>query len=334
MEFTAETVWPFSLMPVPPDVDRVRLMQPNVTRRNFLRSTLAATALAGLGARAAEPFQRSAPARLQLSLAAYSFRDFFKHSDHERKQQTPADKRIDMFQFVDYCASQDCAGAELTSYYFPPDANSASMLGLRRHCFLRGVEVSGGAVGNTFTHPPGEKRDAELRHVKKWIDLYAALGAPHIRVFAGNAPKGVSRDEALKHCIAGLEECADHAGKRGIFLGIENHGGIVAEADQLLEILRTVKSPWVGINLDSANFHTDDPYRDFERCVPFAVNVQMKSEIQRRGQKQEAADMLRLTKILKAANYRGYVALEYEAAEDAWVAVPRLLKQMSAAFAG
>jgi len=84
----------------------------------------------------------------------------------------------------------------------------------------------------------------------------------------------MAKDEAKKLCIAALEECADHAGKRGIFLGIENHGGIVEEPDDLLDIIRTAKSPWVGINLDSANFHTDDPYRDFERCAPFAVNVQ------------------------------------------------------------
>ncbi len=170
--------------------------------------------------------------------------------------------------------------------------------------------------------------------MKKWIDLYAALGAPHIRVFAGTAPRGTSRAEAMKHCIGALEECADYAGRRGIMLGLENHGGIVAEADELLEILRVLKSPWVGINLDSANFHTADPYRDFERCAPYAVNVQLKSEVQRRGAKKELSDIPRLAKLLKAAGYRGYVALEYEAEEDPWTAVPRLLEQLRAAFAG
>ena len=167
-----------------------------------------------------------------------------------------------------------------------------------------------------------------MRYVKQWIDHAALLGAPHIRVFAGNAPRGMSKEDAKKLCLAALEECAEAAGKRGIFLGIENHGGIVAEPEDLLDILRTVRSPWVGINLDSGNFHTDDPYRDFERCAPYAVNVQMKTEIQRRGQKKEEADLPRLVKILQTANYQGYVAVEYEADEDPWKAVPRLLTKL------
>ena len=43
---------------------------------------------------------------------------------------------------------------------------------------------------------------------------------------------------------------------------------------------------------------------------------------------QMTADLKRLVKILRDANYQGYMALEYEAEEDAWTAVPRLLSQM------
>ena len=304
-------------------------MNSNPSRREFLKfSAMTGLALSPLAAVAVEPFKRPAPPRLQLSLAAYSFREYFKDSDHERKAETDPTRRIDMFRFVDYCAEHDCAGAELTSYYFPKETDDGYLLKLRRHCFLRGVEVSGGSVGNTFTHPAGDKRDEQLRYVKKWIDQYSVLGAPHIRVFAGSAPRGMAKDEAKKLCIAALEECADHAGRRGIFLGIENHGGIVAEPDDLLDILRTVKSPWVGINLDSGNFHTDDPYRDFERCAPFAVNVQLKADISPRNGESQRADLPRLVKILRTANYQGYVALEYESEEDPWKAVPTLLQQM------
>ena len=307
------------------------MTHPVLSRRSFLASCAFSCAGLSLSAgrlAAAEPFRRTCQSRLLLSLAAYSFRQYFQDMTHEREPDVDVAKRIDLFRFVDFCADQGITGAELTSYYFPKETNAEFLIKLRRHCFLRGVEVSGTAVGNTFTFSAGPKRDEQTKYVKTWIDHAALLGAPHIRVFAGNASRGVSKEESKKLCLAALEECADYAGRHGIFLGIENHGGIVAEPDDLLEIVRTVRSPWVGINLDSGNFHTEDPYRDFERCAPYAVNVQMKAEIQRRGAKQEAADMGRFVKILRAANYQGYVALEYESAEDPWKAVPPILTEL------
>ena len=44
--------------------------------------------------------------------------------------------------------------------------------------------------------------------------------------------------------------------------------------------------------------------------------------------KKVPADFGRFVKILKKANYRGYVVLEYEAKEDPFVAVPRYLKEL------
>jgi sugar phosphate isomerase/epimerase len=240
---------------------------------------------------------------------------------------------IDMFQFIDYCGEHGCVGAEVTSYYFPKDPANEYLLKLKRHAFVRGVEISGTAVGNTFTLPAGEKRQAQIRSVKQWIDRAAVLGAPHIRVFAGNS-EGQSAEVAPNNCIDALSECADYAGDRGVFLGIENHGGIVAEAEALLDIVRSVKSHWVGINLDSGNFHSADPYADFAKCVPYAVNVQMKTEVTPRGQKKQAADLERFVKILQDARYQGYVVLEYEAAEDPYIGVPRALEQLRRAFGG
>ncbi len=274
-----------------------------------------------------EPIPRSGQPKLMSSLAAYSFRQYFKEGKGIDPKSDPA-RRIDMMQFIDYCAAQSCA-AEVTSYFFPAKVTGNYLLQLKRHAFLRGVPISGTAVGNTFTHPAGTKRDAEIQSVKDWINHAAIMGTPHIRVFAGEVQKGSTKGEAKKLCIEAFEECCDYAGKKGVILGLENHGGIVAEAADLLEIVRAVKSLWFGINFDSGNFHTDDPYRDLELIAPYAVNVQWKAEVQPRGVKEkQPVDLPRIVKILRAANYQGYVALEYEAAEDPWVAVPRLLKEM------
>jgi sugar phosphate isomerase/epimerase len=312
----------------------------SISRRRFLKlsggSSLAVGGLSWLSAtaptRAAESFKRTGPPRLQLSMAAYSFRQYFKDSSHKREAETDLAKRIDLFDFIDYCAGHGCAGAELTAYYFPKDANTDFFIRIKRHAFLRGVAISGTSVGNNFALPKGDELNKQIADVKRWIDNAAVMGAPHIRVFAG-AAKGISDAEARKMCISAMEECCDYAGAKGIFLGLENHGGIVAEPEGLLEIVRTVKSPWIGINLDTGNFHTEDPYADLAKIAPYAVNVQLKVEIRRKGQKEnEPSDLPRVVKILRDANYQGFVALEYEAKADPWTAVPPLLKQMKELF--
>ena len=308
----------------------------SIARRDFLRSALtaAAAALAPAPLWAIEPFKRPGPPRLRLSLAAYSFREYFRDASHDRERQVDAAKKIDLFQFIDFCAAQGCEGAELTSYYFPPNADNEFLLKIKRHAMLRGVTISGTAVGNTFTHPEGKERDREIASVKKWINNAAIMGAPHIRIFAGAAPRGVNREEAKAFCISAIDECGKVAGEKGVFMGIENHGGIVAEPKELLDIVQTVKTPWVGINLDTGNFHTDDPYRDLELCAPYAVNVQIKSEVRRRRGGTEAADLKRMIGILRKANYQGFVALEYEAQPDPWQEVPKLLNELRALMAG
>lgn len=309
-------------------------MNHRISRRGFLKSCIhTSLALTGLSATgriqpaAAEVFKRSGSPRLLTSLAAYSFREFFVDGNNRRPANADSRKRIDMFQFVDYCADLGCQGTEPTSYYFPENVTDDYLLRLKRHAFLRGVAVSGTAVGNNFTLPKGERRDREIAAVRKWIDRAAVLGAPHIRIFAG-ATSGQAKEEGKRLCVEALEECCDYAGSKGIFLGLENHGGIVAEAGDLLEIVKAVKSPWLGVNLDTGNFHTDDPYGDLAKCAPYSVNVQVKVEMQRRGGKKEEADFQRIIKILCDVNYQGFVALEYEAAEDPWTAVPRYVKRL------
>ena len=303
-----------------------------ISRRHFLKLSAGSSLAFALPVTAAEAFKRTGKPRLQLSMAAYSFRQYFKDSSHKRESETDLAKRIDLFDFIDYCAEHGCAGAELTAYYFPKDANTDYFIRIKRHAFLRGVAISGTSVGNNFALPKGEQLSKQIADVKQWIDYAAVMGAPHIRVFAG-AAKGISDAEARKMCIGAMEECCDYAGAKGIFLGLENHGGIVAEPEGLLEIVRTVKSPWIGINLDTGNFHTEDPYADLAKIAPYAVNVQLKVEIKRKGQK-EPSDLPRVVKILRDANYQGFVALEYEAKPDPWQAVPPVLKQMKELFAG
>ena len=301
-------------------------MQTTIHRRQFLAA--AGTTLAGLATGA--PFKRNGTPNLRLSLAAYSFRNHFRFM--RGKPRKVANRPMDMIQFMDFCADHGCDGAELTSYFFQPKITREHLVSLRRHAFLRGLELSGSAVGNNFSLPDVEARKAQIAYVKEWIDHCAVLGAPHIRVFAGREPKGIPRKEADKWAIESLRECCDYAGLHGIFLGIENHDSI-GDSKSLINFVKAVDHPWFGVNLDTGNFRTDNPYNDMAAAAPYAVNVQVKVELRVNG-KQEPTDLARVMDILRKANFQGYVVLEYEAKEDPYTTIPPVLKKMQPLLRG
>ncbi len=297
------------------------------SRRHFLATGLGALGAAALPA--IEPIRRAGSSRMQLGVAAYSFRDAFQWS--RGKEQKPKDGRKpwSILDFIDWCADHNVPGAEVTSYFFPPDVDEAYLLEVKRHAYLRGVQLAGTAVGNNFALPKGEKLDEQIAYVKQWIDHAAVMNAPHIRVFAGPQPKDMSEAEAVANCQAAYQECLEYAGRKGVFLGLENHGGIVAEPDNLVAMVRAAKSPWAGINFDSGNFHTEDPYADLAKIAPYAINVQLKMEMKRKGAAgAEAADVPRLLKILREANYQGWFTLEYEVKADPFTEVPKILDML------
>jgi sugar phosphate isomerase/epimerase len=170
-----------------------------------------------------------------------------------------------------------------------------------------------------------------VTHVKRWIELAALLGAQSVRVFAGSVPKDAVEEDARRWAVEGLKECAAHAGKQGVILGLENHGGITSAVDQLLGLVEAVGSPWLGVNLDTGNFE-QRVYESLEKAAPYAVSVQVKVEVREGKGAKQPADLKRIVEILRAAGYRGYVALEYEAAEDPLAAVPRHLEALRAAI--
>lgn len=293
-------------------------------RRDFLAG-LAASSITASAALARGPIQRSGPPRLTIGLAAYSLRDSFAYSRGKKRSVAAGHPEIDMFGFLDYCVAQGFDAAELTSYFFPPECDDDYLLSLKHAAFIRGVAISGTAIGNNFTVGKGPRLDEEIALAKAWIDRAAILGAPHVRFFAGTA-KDLDRDTVrLDQAIDALGECASYAASRGVFIGVENHGNVTAA--NMLEIMRRVESPWIGINLDTGNFHTEDPYADLIACAPYAVNVQVKASMKTPAGKNYPADLTRIGNILKDAAYQGFVILEYEDASP-YENIPKVHEQL------
>ncbi|MEL6105188.1 MAG: sugar phosphate isomerase/epimerase family protein [Planctomycetota bacterium] len=298
----------------------------SLNRRNLFRvagTALAASAFASSHVLAADGIERTGEPRFQLGLAAYSFRKHFGYM--KGKVVDAAEPKLRMVGFLDYCRDQGFDAAELTSYFFPPDASREYFLDLKREAYLRGVAISGTAIGNNFTIGAGERLDKEIGAAIEWIEKAAMLGAPHIRFFAGKGKELDDHPERLGEAIEAMKKCAAVAANHGIFLGVENHGNL--RPDQLLPIIEGIDHPWVGINLDTGNFLSEDPYGDLEKCAPYAVNVQVKVSMKKPDGTKYPADLDRVAGILKDSNYQGFVILEYEESEP-YEEIPRYADQL------
>lgn len=300
------------------------------SRRRFLAAS-AGLGLAGsfapVGASAIEPIVRTGKPQFKFSLAAYSYRDYL----------TGKKGNLTLEDFINDCAKFGLEGTELTSYYFPQSTTPEYLRSVKSLCFRQGLTISGTAIRDELCLPAGEARDAQIAHVKQWIDYAEILGAPVIRIFSGNARGDQSVEEAHKLAVEGMEECCDYAGKHGVFLALENHGGLTDTVDGMLALVRDVKSPWFGVNVDSGNFHSDDPYADLEKIAPYALNVQIKVVVHRGGPKKstpgEPSDFKRLAKMMRDVGYRGFIVLEYEESDDPRKECPRYLTEIREAFA-
>lgn len=300
------------------------------SRRQLLRgATCTAAALMAGGsnrrhdrAHAIEPIPRPGTPKFKFSLAAYSYRQLLSGKE----------ARLSLEDFIRDCAALELEGTELTSYYFPQPVTPEYLRQLKALAFRLGLSVSGTAVGNDFCHPPGAPRDQQLAHVKRWIEYAEILGAPVIRIFAGTVKSGQDPAEAHRLIVEGIEHCCEYAGQHGVYLALENHGGPTATAEGLLKIVRDVRSPWFGVNLDTGNFHSAELYDELAQCAPYALNVQVKVAVKPAGQDKQPADLLRVSKILQQAGYRGWVVLEYEEGGDPRKACAHWVQEMREAF--
>ncbi len=303
-------------------------------RRNFLKKTALAPLCLSFGTsswsiasdRTKDVLAPKATSKIKLSLNAWSYNiPLFKHMKGESDGMS-------LFDLLEECAKLDFDAVDPTGYFFPgyPEVPKTKFLNeFKRRAFQLGLDISGTGIRNDFANPNKEERNADLELAKRWIEAAAEMGAPVLRVFAGHQPEGYSWDETAVWMADALTECAAHGEKFGVLIGVQNHGGMLKSADEVLKVLDMVPSDWLGSIVDTGYFLTDDPYSDIARVIPKAVNWQVKSLLSdRRG---GPIDMEKLVAIIRASNYRGYVPIESlpirgkEEEYDAYTQVPELL---------
>jgi sugar phosphate isomerase/epimerase len=308
-------------------------------RRRFLQQAALLPAAAGLALpvslSAAAPAVSSDSSPLKLSLNAYSFNGLLM----DGLAGKPGG--ITLFDVLEFCAKHNFTALDPTGYYFPgyPEVPAHDFIKkFRRHAFRLGLALSGTGIRNDFAQPEAEKRAADVKRAKAWIEVAAELGAPVLRVFSGAVPKGYEQkwDEVAAWMIDSIRECVAHGEKHGVIIGVQNHGDMLKSADECLKVIKAVDSEWCGLIVDTGNMLTADPYADIARVVPYAVNWQVKTSI-RGNDPAHPADVSRLCQIIRQGGYRGYVPIETlvykDVPYDPYKLVPAFAEQVRAALA-
>ncbi len=122
-----------------------------------------------------------------------------------------------------------------------------------------GVGLAGVASGVRFDaaiFPPVlghvlPQREASVREGQHFVEIGEDCGAPTVRCFAFDVPRGSGRRGTLRRISDRLARVCDHARHRGVRVLVENGGGF-ASAEDLAEILGRVASPVAGACYDVA----------------------------------------------------------------------------------
>jgi len=269
------------------------------------------------------------------SLNAYSFSDLLTARDTRDKQQV-----YTLFNLLEWCSSKNIKALDPTAYFFPtyPEVPSDDYLKkFKDRATELGVVISGTGIRNNFASPDPKVRAEGVQLAKNWIVAASKMGAPIVRVFAGEIPTGYENkwSEVADWMIVCFKECAAYGEQYGVKIGIQNHGDMLQTAEQCIYVMKGVNSKWAGLIVDTGSFKTADPYKDIAAVVPYAINWQVKESVFGLGS-EIPTDYKRLVRIIKDGGYKGYLPVETLAirgkAYDPFAFVPEMIKELDTAI--
>jgi sugar phosphate isomerase/epimerase len=156
------------------------------------------------------------------------------------------------------------------------------------------------------------RRTHDLAVVRLWLDAAAYLGSPLARVNTGYHAPPFDLDlvsDAYRTLV-------EHTRPLGLTLLIENHGGLSADPEHVVQIIEGVGPEWLGTCPDFGNFAPEIRYAGLARLAPYARLVHAKSyAFDARGE-DTRIDFGRCLAILRDAGYDGYLSIEYEGDGD------------------
>ena len=307
-------------------------------RRTFLFRSAAAIAGVGLLSReSSEAANEKTMGRAnRIAVSTYSFWRFKK------------DLKLPIEACIDEAARMGFDGVDILHIQMGKESNDY-LQRLKRRALINGLDLCCLSTHQSFVSPDKAKRQKNIDHTIKCVELAYKLGIPIIRINTGRwgttesfdelmANRGIepplpgyTEEDGFKWVIDSIEKCLPAAEKCGVILGLENHWGLSRTPEGLLRIINAIDSPWLRVLLDTGNF-LEEPYDKLEQCASQAVFMQAKTYYGGGIWYKLDLDYSRIARIMRKHNYRGYVSLEFEGNESYKTAIPKSLALLRKAF--
>lgn len=294
------------------------------TRRDFLKTAAAVGALTILPPLAAAT-GATKPGAFKISLAQWSL--------NRRFRKLAGAEPLDNLEFARTARAMGFDGIEYVSQLFSDKVSDPAYLPeMKKRAAGEGVEnllIMVDREGN-LGDPDEKKRTQTIQNHRRWLEAAAFLGCHSIRVNAASDGK-LSWDEQAKLAADGLHRLCVEADKHGLWVVVENHGGLSSHGKWLVQVMQQTDHKRAGILPDFGNFYTNrdrgelyNPYLGLREFMPWVKeSVSAKSydwdtgaghfytEDRREG-REMILDFERLIGITLAAGYHGYIGVEYE----------------------
>lgn len=316
----------------------------NITRRELLSLGASAAITLPQLTHADEAPKRTVTHPNRIGVSTYSFWHF-------RGEPTPIESCLEQ------AADMGFDGVEILHVHMEEAAKAmgvpvdSALLGrIKRRAFSLGLDLMGFSTHQGFVTPDDEKRQKNIEHTTRCLELAHELGIATIRVNTGRwgtskdfdelmANKGIeprlpgySDEQGFDWVIRSFEALLPTAEKLGVVMGLENHWGLGREATGVIKVLDAIKSPWLQATLDTGNF-LENMYEQMDALAPKAILVQAKTYFGGGEWYSLDIDYAKVAQILRKHNYRGYISLEMEGKEAPATAVPKSLAMLRKAFA-
>jgi sugar phosphate isomerase/epimerase len=272
---------------------------------------------------------------MKVGVDHYCYHRFFGEVYPEQKAP---DRQMTVEQYIKRCAELGCGGLSIETCFVPRfDKQYLSEIkGLLDEYKLDRVWAWG--------HPDGLERGKNQKAYEEMIaqiENAKAIGAKVMRTVGSSLmfrfePHGPQIERLSKM----YSEAVKIAKKHDIKLATENH--IDFTADEMLELLTNVNSPYLGINFDTGNFLRllDDPIEGMRKLAKHVLATHVKDLKPQKGVSprewyffsctpvgEGLVDNQALVNLLKQVDYQGVLAVEidflhpdYNNDEDAAVA--------------